>query len=154
MLGNGSISRVLEASGRDVVSTDLVDRGYGQGGVDFFRVDVPPTKAIVTNPSFALAREMIEHAVQIGIDYIAFLQQPHWLNTQKMGRTVEEVWCPDRTYHLLFRADFRNQGAPPQPINWWIFERHSMKRTVWTARLLWRPAVAPARHQNRHHGKS
>jgi hypothetical protein len=33
---------------------------------------------------------MIEHAAQIGIDYIAFLQQPHWLNTQKMGRTVEE----------------------------------------------------------------
>jgi hypothetical protein len=38
MLGSrpaGSISEVLIEHGHDVISTDLVDRGYGTGGVDF-----------------------------------------------------------------------------------------------------------------------
>jgi hypothetical protein len=30
--GDGAISRVLEAAGHQVISTDLVDRGYGCGG--------------------------------------------------------------------------------------------------------------------------
>jgi len=29
--GDGAISRVLEAAGYQVISTDLIDRGYGQG---------------------------------------------------------------------------------------------------------------------------
>src|SRR3546814_8432653 len=31
--GNGAISRVLEEQGHEVVSTDLIDRGYGTGGI-------------------------------------------------------------------------------------------------------------------------
>src|ERR1700674_3667292 len=33
--GYGAISRELEAHGHSVVSTDLIDRGYGQSGSDF-----------------------------------------------------------------------------------------------------------------------
>jgi hypothetical protein len=33
--GDGAISRELEAHGHNVVSTDLIDRGYGQSGSDF-----------------------------------------------------------------------------------------------------------------------
>jgi hypothetical protein len=33
--GAGDISMVLQRRGREVVSTDLIDRGCGQGGVDF-----------------------------------------------------------------------------------------------------------------------
>ena len=32
--GAGDISMVLQRHGREVVSTDLIDRGYGQGGLD------------------------------------------------------------------------------------------------------------------------
>ena len=34
--GDGAMSRVLERAGHKVVATDLVDRGFGRGGVDFF----------------------------------------------------------------------------------------------------------------------
>jgi len=33
--GDGAISRELEAVGHTVLSTDLIDRGYGTAGVDF-----------------------------------------------------------------------------------------------------------------------
>src|SRR5690349_21675354 len=35
--GDGAISRPLIEAGHDVVSTDLIDRGYGTAGIDFIR---------------------------------------------------------------------------------------------------------------------
>jgi hypothetical protein len=129
--GTGDIAVVLEANGLEVVSTDLVDRGYGKGGVDFLTLDIPLATAIVTNPPFKHAEAMIRHAAKLGIDYVAFLHQPHWLNTQDRGRMVKEVWCPARAYHLLWRPDFKGQERPVQPMNSWVFDRGSMKGTSW-----------------------
>lgn len=33
--GEGHIAKVLESNGYSVISTDLIDRGYGEGGIDF-----------------------------------------------------------------------------------------------------------------------
>ena len=37
--GSGELSKWLESRGHDVLSTDLVDRGYGTYGVDFLKVE-------------------------------------------------------------------------------------------------------------------
>ncbi|MEI7711767.1 MAG: hypothetical protein WCI94_10065 [Rhodospirillales bacterium] len=52
--GDGAIARVIEASGLPVVATDLGDRGYGNGGIDFFAQTAVPEgcRAIVTNPPY------------------------------------------------------------------------------------------------------
>lgn len=50
--GLGHVSKVLEAAGHTVVSTDLVERGFGQGGVDFLRETVSRAPHIVTNPPY------------------------------------------------------------------------------------------------------
>src|SRR5690606_27282083 len=47
--GEGHISKVLVAAGYEVVSTDLIQRGYGAGDVDFLRERTPRAKHIVTN---------------------------------------------------------------------------------------------------------
>lgn len=36
--GEGHLSKVLQSKGYDVKLTDLIDRGYGQSGIDFFAV--------------------------------------------------------------------------------------------------------------------
>jgi hypothetical protein len=94
--GKGDISAVLEQSGREVVSTDLVNRGYGCGGVDFLQVKTPLAQALVTNPPFNRAEAILRHAAAIGIDYLAFLHKAHWLDAQARVRMIEEVWCPAR----------------------------------------------------------
>lgn len=33
--GTGHLSKVLESHGYKVMSTDLIDRGFGEGGIDF-----------------------------------------------------------------------------------------------------------------------
>ncbi|MFV0512973.1 MAG: hypothetical protein ACK5MY_04980 [Jhaorihella sp.] len=35
-----------------MVSTDLIDRGYGVGGQDFLKSDEPLAKNIITNPPY------------------------------------------------------------------------------------------------------
>ena len=53
--GDGAISRFLEVQGVEVISTDLVYRGFGVGDIDFLACDRALAPAIVTNPPFALA---------------------------------------------------------------------------------------------------
>jgi hypothetical protein len=45
----GRISKVLEAAGHAVVSTDLVDHGHGAPPPDFLGERAPLAKLIVTN---------------------------------------------------------------------------------------------------------
>ena len=63
--GAGAISRVLESRGHKVVSTDLVERGFGQGGIDFLMERAPLAPNIVTNPPFKLAAQFAEVAVEL-----------------------------------------------------------------------------------------
>src|SRR4051812_35539618 len=55
--GKGAISKVLIEHGRTVISSDLVDRGYGPGNIDFPLEWQPRAPNIVTNPPYKLALE-------------------------------------------------------------------------------------------------
>jgi hypothetical protein len=52
--GDGAMSSVLAEHGYDVVSTDLVDRGFGEPGVDFLASRSVPggCRSIITNPPY------------------------------------------------------------------------------------------------------
>lgn len=66
--GEGHISKVLEAHGYNVESTDLIDRDFGIGGIDFLSCTGPVAKDIVTNPPYSMAAEFVEHAMDIVTD--------------------------------------------------------------------------------------
>lgn len=61
--GEGHISKVLEAKGHNVYSTDLVDRGYGVGGKDFLNTNGVFDGDIITNPPYKYAKEFVEKAL-------------------------------------------------------------------------------------------
>lgn len=63
--GDGHISEVLKAHGYDVVSTDLIDRGYGDDTLDFFANSAPCDCDIITNPPYKYAKEFVEHALEL-----------------------------------------------------------------------------------------
>jgi hypothetical protein len=136
--GEGDIAVVLQASGRVAISTDLVDRSYGRGGLDFLKLDVPSAQTIVTNPPWSLAEAMVRHAARIGVDYLAFLLKTEWLNAQERSCLIDEVWCPAREYRLLWRPDFTRLGRPPMNCSWFVFERRSvMTGIAWETSVLW-----------------
>lgn len=62
--GDGAISKELIRHGREVYSTDLIDRGYGRGGEDFLSpfaiartmLEQPGIRHVVTNPPYSYQR--------------------------------------------------------------------------------------------------
>lgn len=63
--GEGHLSKILEKRGYSVVSTDLFDRGYGKGEVDFLKWEGEFDGDIITNPPYKLALEFTKHAIEI-----------------------------------------------------------------------------------------
>ena len=63
--GAGHLGKVFENHGFNVKATDLVDRGYGQGGVDFLACDEKFDGDIVTNPPYKYSLPFIEHAFSL-----------------------------------------------------------------------------------------
>lgn len=75
--GEGHLSNVLKKEGFDVLSTDLIDRGYGDGIVDFLKYDSNYDGDILTNPPYKYAKEFVEKAISlipIGNHVIMFLK--------------------------------------------------------------------------------
>lgn len=63
--GEGHLSERLKQYGCEVRSTDLIDRGYGKGEVDFLTYNKTWDGDILTNPPYKYAKEFIEHAMDI-----------------------------------------------------------------------------------------
>ena len=55
--GNGAMSKVLRCYGHDVISEDLIDRGYGDSRRDFLMLQKRPCDYLMTNPPYKLAEE-------------------------------------------------------------------------------------------------
>lgn len=78
--GDGAIARVLVEAGHRVYATDLVDRGYGETGVDFLAATAPDELGvIVTNPPFTLVQEFVEHALSFRPREVIILARLLWL---------------------------------------------------------------------------
>lgn len=68
--GEGHISKVLKSHGYQVISTDLIDRGFGvYGSLDFLACKEPIFDAvdfdIITNPPYSQSREFAEKALEL-----------------------------------------------------------------------------------------
>lgn len=77
--GSGELSKWLVEHGHDVLSTDIVDRGYGIGSVDFLKTDPtdiadwylkdnPNLSApfdILTNPAYKIACQTVLKALEL-----------------------------------------------------------------------------------------
>lgn len=65
--GDGAIAKVLTGRGYRVIGTDLIPRGYGNGGINFLAETVNRGKHIITNPPYGrgLASAFIQHALRL-----------------------------------------------------------------------------------------
>lgn len=71
--GDGAISKELAAAGYEVVSTDLVDRGYGEARVDFLLEWHSRAPNLVTNPPNKLLDQFMQQATRLVPGKIALL---------------------------------------------------------------------------------
>ena len=65
--GEGHLAKVFENANKLYSATDLIDRGYGVGNVDFLDKNCLPkfhNGDIVTNPPYKYAKEFVEKALE------------------------------------------------------------------------------------------
>ena len=109
--GDGAISRVLEASGYDVISSDLIDRGYGETNRDFLLDFESTVPNIVTNPPFKFAEEFARHALARATEKVALLCRVAWL--EGIGRRDLFLHSPlARVLVFSNRIPMRRNGEP------------------------------------------
>lgn len=65
--GKGHLSEALEEHGYRVFSTDLVDRGYGLGLIDFLKFNAQDEfdGDIITNPPYKYAKDFVLKALEV-----------------------------------------------------------------------------------------
>ena len=130
--GCGNISKVLEAHGYEVVSTDLYDRGYGTPGIDFLQTTEVPdgVTAIITNPPYSQSDEFIKHALDIlpyGGCYAALLNISY-LAGKKRYKEIYSNGYLKRIYIFSGRINCYKNNEPSghsSPVNyaWFVFSK-------------------------------
>lgn len=65
--GEGHLSKVFEKAGYTVLSSDLIDRGYGKTGIDFLEINKEKkwNGDIITNPPYKYGKEFVEKALEM-----------------------------------------------------------------------------------------
>lgn len=92
-VGMGHIADVLKSHNINVVSGDLVDRGYPETHVvNFFDVENIEEDDIITNPPYSFAAEFVEHSMNLLKDdrYCIMLLKIQFLEGQKRRKLFEK----------------------------------------------------------------
>lgn len=114
--GDGAISKVLADEGYEVISTDLVDRGYGASRVDFMMEWKPRAPNIITNPPFKFAREFVDKALSLTTGKVAILARLAWLEGKSRKSLFEttplsRVWVFSERVPMLRNGDEMMKGG-------------------------------------------
>jgi hypothetical protein len=89
--GTGLLSERLKALGHEVVSTDLIDRGYCDVQNFFEAMKMPEgCKCILTNPPYKFATEFVLHALELLPDggQAVFFLKTTFLETERRYREL------------------------------------------------------------------
>jgi hypothetical protein len=146
--GTGDMSRVLESAGYDVISTDLIDRGYGEGGRDFLMEWSPLAPNIVTNPPFRWAIEFTDRALQLTTGKVALFLRLAFLEGEKRGRWFPEtplarVWIMSRRVPMQRgRIHEEGDGGGVIAFAWFVWD-HAHSGPPALGWLDWKTADAP-----------
>ena len=138
--GEGHLSKVLQSKGYDVKSTDLIDRGYGQSGIDFLQCNEVFDGDICTNPPYKFAKEFVEHAIKIVNDgsKVAMFLKLQFLEG-KARRKLFDTSPPKYIYVSTSRincckngdfSDEQRKNNSAQAYAWFIWEKGFFGDTI------------------------
>lgn len=108
--GDGAMSTVLEKTGQTIHSSDLYDRGYGEGGVDFRQTQRRECN-IITNPPFNAAEDFVHSALYAAERKFALLLRLAFLEGAKRQATIFSKCPPSKVWVFSERITFYPKGA-------------------------------------------
>jgi hypothetical protein len=108
--GEGHLSkRMSDKWGKQVYSTDLVNRGFGNDFFDFLTCDRKFEGDIITNPPYNKAKEFVEKAIELTNNKVAMFLKLTFLEGQ--GRyNFFKKYPPVRIWVYSFRQSVARNG--------------------------------------------
>ncbi len=122
--GKGDISKVLIDYEAFVYSTDLMDYGYGETGIDYLTAEAPEdVDAIITNPPFNLAVEFVNKALADAPLVAMLFKSQFWHAKARIplfNRTTPKYVLP-----MTWRPQFMEgkTTSPVMEVCWTVWER-------------------------------
>lgn len=128
--GEGHLSKVLESKGYDVISTDLIDRGFGTGGVDFLSFSETFDGDIITNPPYKYAIEFVEKAISSITNghKVAMLLRLSFLEGISRRKLFDKhppkaVYVASKRILCAKNGDFENSDGSAIAYAWFVWEK-------------------------------
>ena len=127
--GEGHLSKRLTDLGKEVTSTDLIDRGFGIPNSDFlsdkWEVGVAD---IITNPPYKYAQEFVEQAIKLTKNKVAMFLKLTFLEGQKRKKMFDKyppqtVYVFSRRQKCAINGDFEHTGSSAAAYAWFIWVR-------------------------------
>ena len=124
--GNGSMSEVIKANGYNVYSSDLIDRGYGEVGIDFLQSN-KKFDNIVTNPPFNLATEFTELALKLANKKVCMLNKLSYLEGIKRKELIFDKNKLEKVLVFSRRVPFKKESTQTKAAGlmafaWFIYD--------------------------------
>lgn len=110
--GDGAMSKVIEQHGFDVIGTDLRYGGIygGYDRIDFLKQDpIKVFDAVITNPPFNIAIDIIEHAFKFAPVVVMLLKANYWHTKERYPFFMKHR--PAYVLPLSFRPNFYTNGG-------------------------------------------
>jgi hypothetical protein len=131
--GDGAMSRVLEQTGRSVFSSDLYDRGFGEGGCDFLGASREADN-IITNPPFNSAEGFVAAGVRRARKKFALLLRLAFLEGANRANTIFAKSPPARVWVFSERITFYPSGVTPKGSGttayaWFVWDKDAPAQT-------------------------
>ncbi len=125
--GDGAICRVLEEHGyKDIIATDLIDRGYGETPHDFL-TSTYSADNIIMNPPFSLAQQFVELSLARTTNKVAVLCKLQFLEGQKRKSFFESsplarVYVFSKRVNFYRNGEKGNYGTSTMCFSWMVWE--------------------------------
>jgi len=126
--GDGAISNILKEYNYNVYSSDLIDRNYGETGIDFLKSN-KKTENIITNPPFKLGIDFAYHSNQLTTKKVALFSRINFL--EGVARSKMFKLTPIKKVYIFSRritftnpdSNKKTHGGGMLAFAWYIWER-------------------------------
>jgi hypothetical protein len=134
--GAGHLSKEIEKYEK-CISQDLINRGYGQSGVDFLKQEVMWDGHIITNPPYKYAQEFVEQAISLiqSGNKVAMFLRLQFLEGKKRKKLFlkfppKKVFVASGRLRCCINGDFSNQNGSAAAYAWFVWEKGYTGETI------------------------
>jgi hypothetical protein len=127
--GKGDLSEALSKRGYEVISTDLYNRGYCEGGTDFLQTEKLLAPCILTNPPYGHVTEFCIHAIELGAKEIYMFMKLQFLEGKRRHSELYSKYPPAEILQFVERMSVARNGDRK------MFDKSSAIAFCW---MIWR----------------